>query len=104
VFEVDYPATQDWKRERLKQAGFAIPASLTFASVDFERQALSTGLKDAGFQVDQAAFFQWLGVVPYLTREAVAVTLDFIAQVPESEVCSIMPSRLKTIPPEAGSM
>ena len=23
VFEVDYPATQDWKRERLKQAGLA---------------------------------------------------------------------------------
>jgi methyltransferase (TIGR00027 family) len=25
VFEVDYPATQGWKRERLKQAGLAVP-------------------------------------------------------------------------------
>jgi methyltransferase (TIGR00027 family) len=86
VFEVDYPATQGWKRERLKQAGLAVPASLTFAPVDFERQSLADGLKAAGFQADRPAFFQWLGVVPYLTREAVSLTLDFIAGVPESEV------------------
>ena len=86
VFEVDYPATQGWKRERLKQAGIAVPASLTFAPVDFERQSLADGLKTAGFQADRPAFFQWLGVVPYLTREAVSLTLDFIAQVPVSEV------------------
>jgi methyltransferase (TIGR00027 family) len=86
VFEVDYPATQHWKRERLKQAGLAIPALLTFAPVDFERESLAEGLAAAGFQADRSAFFQWLGVVPYLTREAVALTLDFIARVPDSEV------------------
>ena len=86
VYEVDYPATQGWKRERLKEAGLAIPASLTFAPVDFERQSLSDGLAAAGFQADRPAFFQWLGVVPYLTREAISATLDFIARVPESEV------------------
>jgi methyltransferase (TIGR00027 family) len=86
VFEVDYPATQGWKRERLKQAGLAVPASLTFAPVDFERQSLADGLMAAGFQRDRPAFFQWLGVVPYLTREAVSATLDFIAGVPGSEV------------------
>jgi len=86
VFEVDYPATQDWKRKRLKQAGLAVPASLTFAPVDFERQSLADGLRAAGFQADRPAFFQWLGVVPYLTREAISLTLDFIAGVPESEV------------------
>ncbi len=86
VFEVDYPATQAWKRERLKQAGLAVPASLTFAPVDFERQSLADGLKAARFQADRPAFFQWLGVVPYLSREAVSLTLDFIAGVPESEV------------------
>ena len=58
VFEVDYPATQGWKRERLQQAGLAIPASLTFAPVDFERQSLADGLKAAGFQADRPAFFQ----------------------------------------------
>jgi methyltransferase (TIGR00027 family) len=86
VFEVDYPATQDWKRERLKQADLAVPASLTFAPVDFERQALAEGLKAAGFEADRPAFFQWLGVVPYLTREAVAATLRVVAAVPQSSV------------------
>ena len=86
VFEVDYPATQRWKRARLKQAGLAVPASLTFAPVDFERQSLADGMKAAGFRADRPAFFQWLGVVPYLTREAVSATLDCIAGVPESEV------------------
>jgi methyltransferase (TIGR00027 family) len=86
VFEVDYPATQRWKRERLTQAGLAMPSSLTFAPVDFERQSLAEGLAAAGFQADRPAFFQWLGVVPYLTREAIAATLDFIARVPESQV------------------
>jgi methyltransferase (TIGR00027 family) len=86
VFEVDHPATQEWKRERLQQAGLAVPASLTFAPIDFEGESLADGLKAAGFQADQPAFFQWLGVVPYLTREAVSATLEFIAGVPGSEV------------------
>ena len=86
VFEVDYPATQDWKRARLEQAGLAVPDTLTFAPVDFERQSLADGLAAAGFQSDRPAFFQWLGVIPYLTREAIAQTLDYIARVPESEV------------------
>jgi methyltransferase (TIGR00027 family) len=86
VFEVDYPATQTWKRERLKQAGLAVPASLTFAPVDFERQSLADGLAASGFQADRPAFFQWLGVVPYLSRDAISVTLDFIVGVPGSAV------------------
>ena len=86
VFEVDHPATQEWKRERLQQAGVAVPASLTFAPIDFERESLADGLKAVGFQADRPAFFQWLGVVPYLTRAAVSATLEFIAGVPGSEV------------------
>ena len=86
VFEVDHPATQEWKRERLQRAGLAVPASLTFAPIDFERESLADGLKAVGFQADHPAFFQWLGVVPYLTRAAVSATLEFIAGVPGSEV------------------
>jgi methyltransferase (TIGR00027 family) len=86
VFEVDFPATQEWKREQLKQAALAVPPSLTFAPVDFERQSLGDGLAPSGFRVDQPAFFQWLGVVPYLTREAISQTLAFIAGIPDAEV------------------
>jgi methyltransferase (TIGR00027 family) len=63
-----------------------VPSSLTFAPIDFERQRLADGLNAAGFQADRPAFFQWLGVVPYLTGDAISATLDFIAGVPQSEV------------------
>ena len=86
VFEVDYPATQAWKRDRLKAAELPVPPSLTFAPVDFERQSLADGLTAAGFRSDRPAYFQWLGVVPYLSREAIVTTLDFIAGIPRSEV------------------
>jgi methyltransferase (TIGR00027 family) len=86
MFEVDYPATQAWKRERLRQAGLDLPATLTFAPVDFERHSLLQGLSAASFRADQPAYFQWLGVVPYLTREAIVSTLDCIAGIAGSEV------------------
>src|SRR5277367_4938101 len=35
VFEVDHPATQEWKRARLKEAGIEIPEEMTFAAVNF---------------------------------------------------------------------
>lgn len=86
VFEVDHPSTQAWKRERLEQAGIALPASLIFAPVDFEREYLADGLANAGFDRNSSAFFQWLGVVPYLTPEAISATLDYIATIPASAV------------------
>ena len=86
VFEVDYAATQSWKRERIKAAGLIEPPSLVFAPNDFERQSLSEGLTRVGFKPDQPAFFQWLGVVLYLTREAVRSTLKFVAEVPQAVV------------------
>jgi methyltransferase (TIGR00027 family) len=79
VFEVDYPATQAWKRQRLAEAGIAAPESLAFAPVDFERVSLAEGLAEAGFDAAQPAIFTWMGVVPYLTEPAVFATLGFIA-------------------------
>src|SRR6202046_586411 len=79
VFEVDYPATQERKRQKLAAAGIAIPPSVTYAPVDFERQTLAEGLKLAGFEASKAAFFSWLGVTMYLTEDAVMNTFGFIA-------------------------
>jgi methyltransferase (TIGR00027 family) len=82
VFEVDFPATQEWKRELLRKAGIEHPGSLTFVPLDFEHKALAAGLDEAGFDSRQPAFFGWLGVVPYLTREAFRATLGDIARLP----------------------
>lgn len=82
VFEVDHPATQAWKRHRLEQAGIAIPDLLTFAPVNFESQSLRSGLHDARFDFGRPAFFSWLGVTPYLTKDAFRSTLAVIAEPP----------------------
>ena len=82
VFEVDFPATQEWKRERLAAAGIAIPSSVTFAPVDFEHQTLPEGLQLAGFDAKRPAFFSWLGVTMYLERDTVIGTFNFIASCP----------------------
>jgi methyltransferase (TIGR00027 family) len=79
VFEVDYPATQAWKRKRLDAAGIDVPARLTFAPVDFEKDTLAAGLAHAGFQASEPAFFSWLGVTPYLAEQTVLATLRWIA-------------------------
>jgi methyltransferase (TIGR00027 family) len=78
VFEVDHPATQAWKRERLESAGIPVPASVRFVPIDFERQSLDAELVKAGFRTDQAAFFSWLGVTPYLENATVIATLELI--------------------------
>jgi methyltransferase (TIGR00027 family) len=100
VYEVDHPATQQWKRERIEAAGLAVAPSLTFAPVDFERQGLGEGLAAAGFDATRPAFFQWLGVVPYLTRDAISSTLDYIARVPGSAVVFDYGEPLENNPPQ----
>lgn len=88
VFEVDYPATQTWKRELLARAGIAVPESLTFVALDFEHKALAAGLAEAGFDPRRPAYFGWLGVVPYLTTEAFIATLGDVARLPEGTAIS----------------
>ena len=36
VFEVDHPATQQWKRARLRDLHVTLPDNLTFVPLDFE--------------------------------------------------------------------
>jgi methyltransferase (TIGR00027 family) len=80
VFEVDHPATQAWKRQRLAELGVPAPAGLVFAPVDFERQTIREGLEQAGFAFGDQAVFSWLGVTMYLTLDAIHATLATLAQ------------------------
>ena len=79
VLEVDFPATQEWKRSMLAEAAIALPTNLVFVPLDFELKTLAEGLSDAGFDAARPAFFGWLGVVPYLTLEAFRATIGTIA-------------------------
>ena len=82
VFEVDHPATQQWKRELLQTSAIPIPPNLTYVPVDFECQSLPEQLEVAGFDPGQPTFFAWLGVVPYLTLPAFRATVGFVAAQP----------------------
>ena len=77
VFEIDHPATQEWKR-RVRAAGGRVRAaagSVTFVPVDFARDSLRDRLGQAGFDFARPAFGSWLGVTMYLERSAIEQTL-----------------------------
>jgi methyltransferase (TIGR00027 family) len=78
VFEVDHPATQAWKRQRLAAENIPIPDSVTYAAVDFNTQTLADGLRAANFHAGSPAFFSWLGVTMYLPADTVYATLRLI--------------------------
>jgi methyltransferase (TIGR00027 family) len=100
VFEVDHPATQEWKRACLARAKLSAPINLEFAPVDFETEKLENGLARAGFDRERSTFFIWLGVVPYLTRDAIVETLSFIAAIPDAEVVFDYSEPLESYPIE----
>src|SRR3954468_8966657 len=91
-WEVDFPATGEWKRDRLAAAGIAVPATVTYVGVDFERESFLERLADAGLDTGAPVFFLWLGVVPYLTRDAAEATLRAIGSISGGEVVFDLPA------------
>ena len=79
IFELDHAATQGLKRQRLARAGLVPPANLHFVATDFESESIADALARSPYRVGDAAFFAWLGVTPYLTREANLATLRSMA-------------------------
>jgi methyltransferase (TIGR00027 family) len=78
-FEVDHPATQAAKRDKLATlAGYPID-SVTFASCNFEREDPIERLIASGFIATEPALVVWEGVVPYLTEPAVRATATRLA-------------------------
>jgi methyltransferase (TIGR00027 family) len=71
VFELDYPATQAAKRDRLSERGLPAPANLTFVPIDFTTQSLSTRLQESGFDPALPTFVNWMGVTYYLPMPVV---------------------------------
>lgn len=69
IFEVDYPATQEFKKQRLSDAGLEVPVDLHFVPMDFTREFSSSNLIGQGFDSQAKTFFSLLGVSYYLTKE-----------------------------------
>ncbi|MBV9408540.1 MAG: class I SAM-dependent methyltransferase, partial [Candidatus Eremiobacteraeota bacterium] len=84
IFEVDAPATQSDKRNRLTQHAITIPPNVTYTPIDFEQTSLAEGLIAAGFDPTAPAFFSWLGVMVYLTHPAVESVFRYVASLPRT--------------------
>jgi methyltransferase (TIGR00027 family) len=78
VFEVDHPASQRDKRERAADRR-PRARSVRFVPVDFGRDRLHAALASAGHRPEQATTWIWEGVVPYLRRAEVAVTVQTLS-------------------------
>jgi methyltransferase (TIGR00027 family) len=78
IFEVDHPASQDFKRDLLAKAGISIPPNVEFCPIDFEHTTLKEGLAASSLDPELPAFLSWLGVTQYLTQDAIEATLRFV--------------------------
>jgi methyltransferase (TIGR00027 family) len=78
-FEVDHPATQAAKRDKLASIpGYPLDAA-TFVSCDFEREDPIDRLAANGLVMTDPAVVIWEGVVMYLTEPAIRATASRLA-------------------------
>jgi len=88
VYEIDLPATQNWKREILESLECGIPGNLELIPANLERETVIEALQRSTFCRSKPAFFSWLGNTMYLTKEAIFRTLETFAKelAPGSEI------------------
>lgn len=76
IYEVDHPATQAEKRLRSRQLAAQFGHAIRYVSADFEVDDFRAKLIDCGFRTDQLSAVIWMGVVYYLSEDAVKLTLS----------------------------
>ena len=82
VFEVDHPATQEFKLHRLAELEWEHPAKLHFIPIDFTKESLVTALtSSSSYDPKVKTFFNWLGVTYFLTRDEIFTTLRSITEI-----------------------
>lgn len=88
IIEIDHPASQALKRQRLEECGIEVPGNAYFTPADLGKTSVRQALANSVFDPGQPVFFAWLGVTMYLTREENLGTLRSVAEVsaPGSEI------------------
>ena len=79
-FEVDHPATQRDKRERLERLGIAAP-QVRFVAADFTKDPVADRLLAAGLDAGAPSLFLLEGVAVYLEPAVLETVLDQFRQV-----------------------
>ena len=77
-FEVDFPATQEYKKQRVKEIFGKLPGHIRYVPMDFTKDDLLIELRKAGYSEEQKTMFVWEAVVFYLPEAAVKATLHFV--------------------------
>jgi methyltransferase (TIGR00027 family) len=80
VVELDHPATQAFKRQRVAEVGLQTSPHLRFVPVDLEREDLAAVLARLAFEPGVPVFCSWLGVAAYLSQTAILDTLQAISR------------------------
>ena len=80
VFEVDHPATQNVKKEKVLERLKALPAHVRYIPVDFVEEDFQTGLLANGYDGRLRTLFIWEGVTMYVDSDTVDRTLSFIVK------------------------
>ena len=70
VFEVDHPASQASKIEKVRRVFGELPAHVTYVAVDFNTQTLEKRLPECGYDETRRTLFIWQGVTQYLTPDS----------------------------------
>jgi methyltransferase (TIGR00027 family) len=82
IFEMDHPATQEHKKQMLRAAGFEIPDNLFFTPIDFEQTSIPEALGKQPFDPQLPCFISWLGVMVYLSMDAIEQVFDWMLSLP----------------------
>lgn len=88
VFEIDHPDTQRFKKNRIRQLEWIVPANVHFVPVDFSKDDMVKALLKAGFDPNLPTFFSVLGVTYYLPLEVFEATVNKMGsfQNPENQL------------------
>jgi methyltransferase (TIGR00027 family) len=84
IFEADHPATQAQKKQRLEQAGIRMPVNCALVPVDFESESVAAALQKSSFDFKAPCFISCLGVMIYLSMEAIDAIFRFVVGLPAS--------------------
>jgi methyltransferase (TIGR00027 family) len=79
VIEIDYGATQEYKKRRVEAALGGAPANVAYASIDFTRESLREALRRAGFKPSRKTYYICEGVSMYVPEEGMKETLRAVA-------------------------
>jgi methyltransferase (TIGR00027 family) len=85
VYEVDFPSTQEWKMEKVKEMiksenSMEEKERIHFVPVDFTKDKLEDCLEKHGYSKRKRTFWIWEGVTMYLEEDNVKGTLKLISE------------------------